>query len=234
MDEICVDSLYSLDYRNGFVLIANCVKKQLFQDAGIWNDEWDNLKDREGEEFGGSDIEDEDREQEPNERPSNSSAAQKPDDGDGTKDQNQEPLEGEPKGTLLPNRTGMENLPLTVFSGRYASVVITQGEEGTTPLEVWKIGLKSLGDMNVSRGTGGALGYHDGSEFEGDASNDDIGSQTPEGLFEEQEKSCSNCMELKTSKPFAPDTEALEMQVKMMGAGSTALAGILWVALLTG
>lgn len=49
-----------------------------------------------------------------------------------------------------------------------------------------------------------------------------------------QEKTCTDCFELRTTKAVSKHVDDLELQVTLVGAGSAALTGVLWVALMTG
>ena len=238
-DEVCVDSLYSIQIQDGMVLIANCVKKRLFVDAGLWRDEWDDEPEGGAEKWEKplSDIPEEEEEGEGSFYSAlNASDQGTPPDGKGgTQGQSgQGPGvgSGEKKASGEQTQSESHDLPDSLFAGKYASVVLTKDEAGTTPLEVEGIGLRSLGNGTaLSAGGGGASGSWDVSE----SPIRNTGNKAPTApAFTGQERNCTVCMDLKTFKPFTPDTKALEMEVKMVGTGSAALAGVLWVALLSG
>ena len=219
-DEICVDSVYSIDYREGLRMIANCVPKRLFRDAGfLWKDRWDDLDDIHWAEFGNEKLV-----------------------GGPSSERDEGSIRGERQGDQkhseeLGNQTKIEVSSSELFAGKYASVVITEGEEGITPLEVKAIDLKSLGNTTSQENevAGSASGYQGAGAFEADPRNSSARWQAPVDPFiVEQERSCTNCVHLKTFKPLASDTTVLEMEVEMISVGSVTLAGILWVALLSG
>ena len=220
-DEVCVDSLYGLEWWAGMRLIANCVKKSMFKDAEVLNDEWDDPDDdtdAEGETFWDAETGNWVEDQEGSE--SDPSRDEK---GGGKKQQGQVAQKPE-SGSKQQAKT--QGLPHGLFAGRYASVVVSKDDNAQTPLRVEKLELRSLGN-------------EDGNEIREDG--DTILANQRAGIknqtipeITEQERNCTDCVDLKTYKPFSPDTEALEMEVKFVSAGSMALTGIIWLALFSG
>lgn len=243
-DEICVDSLYSKDYREGMILIANCVKKDRFVKIfnTKWYPEWDDEID--AEEWAAME----------NERTAaangtSSSGLDVSDDGEDDPDvkickTQKHSSKGASENAGCEQRQQQQRLqfPPSLLAGRYASVVMSKDENGNIPVKVEELGLRSLAnaanssaDAEAPSKTVDEGGFNIGDDSDTNADDSGIGrlASTPAGVAE-QERKCTDCMKLKTTKPFTPDTEALEMEVKMVGAGSVALAGVLWVALLSG
>ena len=240
-DEICIDSLYSLHYVQPMRLIANCVKKSLFVDAGQWKPEFDD--ESEGNyESAGSHL---DEGEMGLGGGSSSSGLNVSDDSSGPTEPDSElcktqtEVSGNPscEHQQLP-QPQLHNVP-SLFAGRYASVVVSRDESGNTPIEVEELELRSLANSSASGdlASGSATGEPSKTSASGSSNpgTDEYGNKiaSVSGVAE-QKRNCTNCMKLKTLKPFTMDTEALEMEVKMVGAGSAALAGVLWVALLSG
>ena len=111
------------------------------------------------------------------------------------------------------------------LDGRTASVVVTQDDE-QTPQQVHGIDV-SLYDISED-GSSSGLG-----------SEDDAAAAAAAGSKLQQEKNCTDCFELRTSRAFLPSaspkqTGDLELEVSLISAGSAALTGVLWVALMSG
>lgn len=107
------------------------------------------------------------------------------------------------------------------LDGRTANVIVTQDDE-QTPQQVHGIDV-SLYDISEE-------GSSSGLSSEDDAA---AGSKL------QQEKNCTDCFELRTSRAFLPSaspkqTGDLELEVSLISAGSAALTGVLWVALMSG
>ena len=237
-DEVCVDSLYNVRISEGTVLIANCVKKKLFIDAGVWNDLWDNEDEEGGAEYWEGHLSEEEEFQEAESGSSSSEPYVSEKGGDNGKGQGKGKGQGSSKANNGEDEShqqhlDLHHLPASIFAGKFASVVVTK-DEGDTPLEVEELDLKSLGNGTaLTAGDGSAFGPSEGTgPFAGVDTSGNAESKAAEIV--EQERNCTNCVRMKTFKPLAPDTEALEMEVKMVGVGTTALAGVLWVALLSG
>lgn len=223
-DEICVDSLYSVHWNEGMRLIANCVKRNLFKDAGVWNDAWDDAEDEdEGEDYWDPAVDTDGSVQGGFEN--------------GRYDTGHKAGTGQENGqqgdqdTLKPYKKHQQNatsndLPFALLADKYASVVLTGDDQAQTPFQADSIKLRSLINDPVDlHGSGKSLEEDGRSSSQRDSNGASQVSQV---------RTCTHCTGLKTFRPFASDTDALEMEVKVASVGSAVLTGVLWLAVMGG
>ena len=98
------------------------------------------------------------------------------------------------------------------LAGKTASVVVSK-DDNQTPLQVQGIDM-SLYDITESDSSSGLESNEDAAIL--------------------QENNCTDCFELRTTKAFTEQAGDLKLELNLMGAGSAALTGVLWVALMTG
>ena len=98
------------------------------------------------------------------------------------------------------------------LAGKTASVVVSK-DDNQTPLQVQGIDM-SLYDISESDSSSGLESNEDAAIL--------------------QENNCTDCFELRTTKAFTEQAGDLKLELNLMGAGSAALTGVLWVALMTG
>lgn len=225
--EVCVTAWQSMGLGRPLTLTANCVLKKMFRDLGGWNNGWDAMDVQNEEEDRKAQLEEDD-----------GGSATTGDSGGSVGGSSSSGLEvsddaGSNHGTGQKQQQAQLGLANSIFAGKVASIVLSKDETGDSALQVEELELKSWGVDGTSSPLGGGVSSPSIDSKTGSVSGP--GTKAPNALeILEQERNCTDCVSLKTFKPLAPDTEALEMEVKMVGAGSAALAGVLWVALLSG
>ena len=223
-DEICVDSLYSVHWNEGMRLIANCVKRNLFMDAGVWNDAWDDAEDEdEGEDYWDPAV--------------GTDGSVQGGFANGRYNPGHEAGEGQENGhhrdqdTLKPyqkhqQNTTSQDLPFALLADKYASVVLTGDDQAQKPFQADSIKLRSLINDPVN--------LHDGEKSSKEDGRSSSQQDSNGASRVSQVRTCTHCTGLKTFRPFASNTDALEMEVKVANVGSVVLTGVLWLAVMGG